>query len=144
MNDRDDVILGELLFGPAFMLPGSRLNDEQLLRATIETFPGRAFCIVKRWMLIDVRFTGRHLTQLSNEDLNPTVLYANAIAYSSAGAREGPYGVLSSFQLRFEDCTFETENMVYVLAGRGGRKEADIDAVFALATKCGAEFLRKP
>lgn len=144
MDDKDDVILGKLLYGPAFMLPGSQLNDEQLLRATTDTFPGRAFCIVKRWMLIDVRLTGRHLALLSEEELQPTVLYANAVTYSSAGVRKGPYGVLSSFQRYFQDCFFETEDMVYVLAGRGARKEADMDAVFALATKCGAEFLRNP
>lgn len=136
----DDKLVGELLFGPAQVLPGSALNDDELIRVASETFPDRSFCIVRAWMLIDVILSDRHKRLLRTEDLYPTVLYANRIVYSVDTQGETSHGVLSGFQQRQEDCFFETEEMVYVLAGRGARKRAEMPTFFALAQRCGVLF----
>ncbi|MEB0007895.1 MULTISPECIES: DUF6957 family protein [unclassified Pseudomonas] len=138
----EDELIGELLFGPAWMLSGSALSDEQLIRATSETFPGRSFCIVKVWMLIDVMLTDRHAQLVKNDGLISTVLYANTIIYAVDAQGDTSHGVLSGFQRSHEDCFFETEDMIYILGGRGARKQAGVAEVFALAQKCGAELWR--
>ncbi|MDY7560426.1 MULTISPECIES: hypothetical protein [unclassified Pseudomonas] len=138
----DDELLGELLFGPALMRHGSELNDAELARITSETFPARSFCIVRIWMLIDVEFTPRLVRLLEKDDLSPTVLYANSTTYAADAQSDTSHGVLSGFQRKYQDCFFETEDMIYVLAGRGARKSAGVPTVFALAEKCGRDFRR--
>lgn len=136
----DDELLGELLFGPGLLLSGSEIGDDELIRASSETFPGRSFCIVRTWMLIDVELTARHVRVVENGGLSPTVLYANKIIYAVDPLGDKSHGILSGFQRRYEDCFFETGDMIYVLAGRGALKKAGVAAVFALAQKCGGEL----
>jgi hypothetical protein len=138
----DHELLGELLFGPALMLPGSELSDEALISASSETFPGRSFCIVRVWMLFDVELSSRHVRLLVDDGLSPTVLYANKLVYAVDPQSDKSHGVLSGFQRRYEDCFFETEDMIFVLAGRGSRKTASISAVSALSEKCGGQSWR--
>lgn len=133
-------LLGDLLYGPARVLYGSKLTDEQLLQVTHETFGGQAVCIVRNWMVIDVKLTERHDDLIRKNGLQPTVLYANTVVSESEAAGEMHSGVLSGFQVSYEDCFFETENMLYVLAGRGCRKSAELPAVFELSQQCGGEF----
>lgn len=133
-------LLADLLFGPARILHGSRLDDDELIFAATEAFGDRAFYIVRNWMLIDVMLTDRHETLIRGNGLQPTVMYANTVVSAGYGAGEAPSGVLSGFQRRYEDYSFETEGMLYVLAGRGSRKFAGVPAVFALSQQCGGEF----
>lgn len=135
----DTELLAKLFHGPAGILYGSKLDDDGLIHAAMEAFGGRAFCIVRNWMLIDVKLTDRHDRLVKENGLQPTLLYANKIV--SANASEEPsQGVLSGFQSRYEDCFFETEEVLFVLAGRGARKRAGIPAVFALSQQCGGKF----
>ncbi|MDY7564721.1 hypothetical protein QN400_24025 [Pseudomonas sp. RTC3] len=135
----DIELLGDLLYGPARILYGSRLSDENLLEATHETFGAQVVCIVRNWMLIDVKLTGRHERLVKTNGLQPTLLYANKVV--SANATENlSQGVLSGFQYRYEDCFFASDDMLYVLGGRGSRKSAEVPAVFALSQQCGGEF----
>lgn len=139
----DEESLGELLFGPASMLPGSKLSDEELVMASSEAFPGRSFCIVRVWILIDVELSSRHVRLVVNEGLSPTVLYANKVIHAVDPQEDKSHGILSGFQRRYEDCFFETDDMIFVLAGRGARKTASVSTVFSLAEKCGGELWRR-
>jgi hypothetical protein len=125
----DIELLGDLLYGPARPLYGSKLTDEKLLQVTQETFGAQPVCIVRNWMVIDVLLSDRHDSLVKANGLQPTVLYGSAIGDADESSR----GVVSGFQYRYEDCFFASENMLYVLAGRGSRKFAGVSAVFALS-----------
>lgn len=133
-------LLGDLLFGPAQPLPGSGLDDDTLLKLAFEEFPEKEFCIVRRWMLIDVILSDDQESQVRSEGLRPCIIYAQAMITKEGTKAGDTHGVLSGFQLTFEDCFFETQDMLYILAGRGSRKFASKPAVSALADLCGSDI----
>lgn len=133
-------LLADLFYGPAKILHGSGLDDDDLVRTAAEAFGNVAFCIVRNWMLIDVILTDRHDTLIRQSGLQPTVLYANNIVCAGDVIKAMPSGVLSSFLVNYDGCFVETETMHFVLAGRGARKDASVWAVSALAQKCGGKF----
>ena len=135
----DDELIGELLWAPAMEVAGSGLDDQQLLQAVAESFDGQPVCIVRHWMLIDVMFTDRRDSLIRQQDLQPLVLYANTTVGTGAPTDHATH-VLSGFALRFADFFFETEDMLYVLAGRGFRKQSGMEAVAALDRHCGRAF----
>lgn len=134
----DNQLLGDLFFGPAQPLCGSDLDDETLLQFACEQFPEKDFCIVRRWMLIDVILSDDEESLIRSSGLRPVLVYAHAMITKAGAKAEGDYGVLSGFQHTFEDCFFETQDMLYILAGRGSRKFASKPAVSALAGLCGS------
>ncbi|OCX25497.1 hypothetical protein BBI10_02065 [Pseudomonas graminis] len=134
----DNQLLGDLFFSPAQPLAGADLDDETLLQFACEEFPEKEFCIVRRWMLIDVILSDDEDRQVRSSGLRPTVIYAQAVTTKAGTKAEAAHGKLSGFQLRFEGCFFETQDMLYILAGRGSRKFASKPTVFALADLCGS------
>lgn len=134
----DNQLLGDLFFGSAQPLPGADLDDEALLKFTCEEFPGKDFCIVRQWMLIDVILSDDQENLIRSKGLRPSVIYAQAMITKEGAKAGAQHGVLSDFQLTFEDCFFETKDMLYILAGRGSRKSASKPTVSALANLCGS------
>jgi hypothetical protein len=136
----DDEAVGNLLWGPASALLGSKLADEQIWQAASEAFPGRRVCIARHWMLIDITLANQDSHLIDAHGVQPMVLYANTLVEPD-DARERPMGFLSGFKGRLEDCFFETDGTIYVLAGRGARKHASVRCVEALARRCGTELI---
>lgn len=136
----DNKLLGDLFFGPALPLLGSDLDDESLLKLACEEFPEKEFCIVRRWMLIDVILSDDQESLIRSSGLRPVLIYAQAMITRAGTTVGNHHGVLSGFQLTFEGCFFETQDMLYILAGRGSRKFASKPTVSALADLCGSEF----
>lgn len=134
----DNQLLGDLFFGPAQPLAGADLDDETLLQFACEEFPEKEFCIVRRWMLIDVILSDDLDSLIRSSGLRPSVIYAQVMITKAGAKAEAAHGILSGFQLTFEDCFFETQDMLYILAGRGSRKFASKPAVSALADLCGS------
>ncbi|WP_397453650.1 DUF6957 family protein [Pseudomonas sp. NA-150] len=136
----DIELLADLLYGPARLLQGSNLSDEQLLKISNEAFENQSFCIVRNWMLIDVMLSDEHERAISKDGLTSTLLYAPTVISEVDAAGVISDGVLSTFQLGFDGFLFETQDAIYVLAGRGCRKHAGVPAVCALARECGSNF----
>lgn len=134
----DNQLLGDLFFGPAQPLPGADLDDEALLQFACNEFPEKEFCIVRRWMLIDVILSDDQENLIRSSGLRPSLIYAQEMITKAGTKAEANQGVLSGFQLKFEGCFFETPDMLYILAGRGSRKFASKPAVSALADLCGS------
>ncbi|MBD8120347.1 hypothetical protein IFT62_03900 [Pseudomonas lutea] len=134
----NNQLIGDLLFGPAQPLSGSKLDDDTLLKLACEEFPEKEFCIVRRWMLIDVILADDEESLIRSSGLRPVLIYAQAMITKAGTKAEAIQGVLSGFQLTFEDCFFETQDMLYILAGRGSRKFASKPSVSALADLCGS------
>lgn len=128
----DVELLGELLFGSARVLGGSRLEDDELIELATVTFTEKPFCIVRQWMLLDVMLPEFQEQEVKAQDLEATVLYAQAVVFDSNNKLQPGDSVLSDFQSDFEDCIFESKDVLYILAGRGARKHVSAPAVEAL------------
>nr|WP_314576507.1 hypothetical protein [uncultured Pseudomonas sp.] len=134
----DDELVGNLIWGPARPLQGSQLDDHQLVEAVAEVFAGRRVCIVRHWIVIDIKLTDKHEALINRYGVQPTVLYANTVV-DPVDAQDRPSGILSDYQIPdgYEDCFFKTEDTLYVLAGRGSQALAEVPTVAALARHCG-------
>jgi hypothetical protein len=137
IGDPDDELTGDLLWSPAQVIFGSRLEDEQLLQAALEMFPDKRVSIVRHWMLIDLVLTAHAKRHLESRGLKPMVLYANTVVGAPVA---NEFGVLSGYLRCYEDCFVETPESFFVLAGQGSRKQAPEDAVQALARRCGIDL----
>ncbi|WP_032833449.1 hypothetical protein [Pseudomonas sp. URMO17WK12:I12] len=128
----DVELLGELLFGSARVLGGSRLEDNMLIELATATFTEKPFCIVRQWLLLDVMLPESQEREIKAQGLEATVLYAQAVVFDSDNKFQPGDSVLSDFQSDFEECVFESKDTLYILAGRGARKHASLPAVKAL------------
>jgi len=134
-NRMTDAVLEQvsnLLHGPAVVVQGAQQDDKDLMAQVARDYPSRAFCIVRQWMIIDVQLSPEDLAKTNELGMAPTIIYSVDIQLDSQ--RRFPPGswVRSTYQTRFEGCYFETRNTVYVLAGRGFRTRASLEAVAAL------------
>ncbi|WPN73645.1 DUF6957 family protein [Pseudomonas germanica] len=125
-------LIGEILFGPAQVLGGSRLEDHELIRLSEETFKGKRFCIVRRWMLLDVLLPSDTEKTIKAQGMEGTILYAQQIVFDSEKRLQSDDYLLSNFQRDFDGCIFESQEVVYILAGRGARKHVSLPALEAL------------
>ncbi len=134
----DSDLLGDLFYGSAQPLHGSWLNDEELIRLTRESFPCKPYCIVRNWMLLDVMLSEPMRKENKAAGQQPVVLYAQCVIEDSSGRNLPGDSVSTSFQVFFDDCFFETKDMLYILAGRGSRKHTSLLAVTVLRAALSA------
>src|SRR5690349_7327284 len=106
----DAELLGELLFGSARVLGGSRLDDDELIELAADTFSEKPFCIVRQWMLLDVMLPDSREQEIKAQGLEATVLYAQALVFDSHNKHQVGVGVLSDFQRDFDGCIFESQD----------------------------------
>jgi hypothetical protein len=129
----DAQLVGDLLFGPARTLGGSRLGDDELVRLARETFKESNFCVVRHWMVLDVMVPPSTEQNIQSQGLEPTLLYAHETVFDSTGKLPAGASILSGYQRDFDGCLFETQNTIFILGGRGSRKHASWPAIQALA-----------
>ncbi|WP_072347166.1 MULTISPECIES: hypothetical protein [unclassified Pseudomonas] len=125
-------LLADLLLGPARVLNGAKLDDDELIRASHEAFDGRPFCVVRQWMLLDVMLPASQEQEVKTQGLKPCVLYAQATVYDSLGELKPGDSLLSDYERDFDGCIFESKDVVYILGGRGARKHVSLPALEAL------------
>lgn len=135
MNTRvtDIDLLGDLLFGSARSLGGSKLGDNELIELAADTFREKRFCIVRRWMLLDVMLPESQEREIKTQGLEATLLYAQAAVFDSQSKLQPGDSILSDFQREFDACIFECKHTIFILAGRGARKHVSLPAVEAIA-----------
>lgn len=132
MSVMDSGLLGDLFFGPATTLGGSRLDDGALKKAALESFPERRSCVVREWMIIDLMLEDACQREMKGRGLVPTILYAQNMVFDSAQRIPEHGQFRTHFATSIEGCFFETTETVFVLAGRGSRKYASLCAISAL------------
>ncbi|POA28185.1 MULTISPECIES: hypothetical protein [unclassified Pseudomonas] len=125
-------LIEDVLYGPAQMLGGSRLEDDELIKLAREEFEGQPFCIVRNWMLIDLMLSDEQENEIRKQDLQPSVLYANHAVFDSEERIATGNGFITGYQKDFHGCFFESKDKLYILAGRGARKYVSAPAVEAL------------
>ena len=126
------VLLADLHYGPACILNGAELDDDELIRVSNEAFKGRPFCVVRHWMIFDVMVSSSTEHELKMQGLKPTILYSPMTLYDSQGKHSPGESVLSEYLRDLDGCIFESKDKLYILAGRGSRKYASLPAVQAL------------
>lgn len=126
--------VAQLFYGEGETTPGWEGSQEDLVSLAARSFPGKAFCVVRQWILIDLIVTPDEEEQLTNLGLLPITLFAHEIVLDSKGRFQPGMFVRSNFGLSFtEGSMFETKNTVYLLWGSGQRKEATVGAAFSMS-----------
>jgi len=126
-------LLEDVLYGPARMLGGSRLEDDELIKLAGEEFEGQPFCVVRNWMILDLLLPEAQVSEIRGQGLQPSVLYVNQIIFDSKARFSNGDSFITSYQKDFHGCFFESKDTLYILAGRGARKHASLPALQALA-----------
>ena len=125
--------ISQLLYGAGEEVAGWQGTQDELIALAAKTFPGKAFCVVKQWILIDLTVNPAEKEKLSRLGLLPATLFAHEIVLDSKGRFQPGMWVRSNFGVFFtEGCMFETKNTVYLLLGPGLRKEASVGAAFSM------------
>ena len=127
--------ISQLLYGTGDESLGWQGSEEELISLAAKMFPGKAFCVVKKWILIDLTVTPVEREKLTSLGLLPATLFAHEIVLDSKGRFQPAMWARSNFGKSFtEGCMFETKSTVYLLLGSGLRKEASIGAAFSMKT----------
>lgn len=125
--------ISQLLYGPGEEIPGWDGAYEDLIYLAAKTFPGKGFCVVQQWVLIDLTVTEEEKEKLTGLGLLPATLFAHEVVFDSRNRFQAGMWVRSNFGKSFtEGCMFETNSTVYLLLGAGLRKEASIGAAFSM------------
>lgn len=125
--------ISQLLYGAGKKVPGWQGTQDELIALSANAFPGKAFCVVKQWILIDLTVTPAEKEKLTGLGLLPATIFAHEIVLDSKGRFQPSMWVRSNFGKSFtEGCMFETKSTVYLLLGPGLRKEASIGTAFSM------------
>lgn len=125
--------ISQLLYGAGEEMPGWQGTEDELIALSAKIFPGKAFCVVRQWILIDLTVNSDEKEKLTGLGLFPATLFAHEIVLDSKGRFQPTMWVRSNFGKSFtEGCMFETKSTVYLLWGSGLRKEASVGAAFSM------------
>ncbi|KIR15513.1 hypothetical protein PFLU4_36010 [Pseudomonas fluorescens] len=126
--------ISQLLYGAGDEMSGWQGTQDELIALAAIAFPGKAFCVVRQWILIDLTVNSDEKEKLSGLGLLPATLFAHEVVLDSKGRFQSGMWVRSNFGKSFaEGCMFETKNTVYLLLRSGQRKEATVGAAFSMS-----------
>lgn len=122
-----------LLYGDGRYMMGFYGGIPNAAAVAIARFPGKPFCLVQAWRIIDVDVEPEYAHSLEAAGLEPVILFAEDVVIHSAGKRGKGDWVRTTFQRSFtEGFLFETQNTLYVLCGDGLRLSGTARAVLAM------------
>ncbi|MGH8452466.1 DUF6957 family protein [Pseudomonas sp.] len=123
--------ISQLFYGAGEDAPGWQGSQEDLISLAAKEFPGKPFCVVKQWILIDLIVTAEEKDKLTKLGLLPATLYAHEVVLDSQGRFQPNMWVRSNFGVSSTEYMFETKSTVYLLLGDGVRKKAELSTVFS-------------
>lgn len=113
--------------------PGCTLEDTEAVGRVRLLFPGKKYCLVQNWVLLDLTGPNVALERIRDEGLEPVILYAHRVIFDSKRRVDFGGWIRSMFQLSLSsEGYFETKNTVYIMVGQGFRKPVDLQHVFPL------------
>ena len=121
-------LIEDVLYGPARMIGGSRLGDEELIKLAQEEFAEQRFYIVRNWVVLDILLPATQEKDVQTQGLEPSVLFFHDAVFDSEGRIAARGSFITGFQKDFHGCFFESEEALYILAGRGFRKHVSLPA----------------
>ena len=120
----------EFLYGAGELLEGWTGTRVDLVQAAHERFSGKAFCLVQRWILVEL--PPEEVEPLPN-GIAPMVIFAHDVIHDSRRRFAPRPWVRSTYAVSFEHpCMFETRSTIYLLVGDGYRKQAKLELVLSL------------
>lgn len=123
----------ELFNAPGEPRSGSGENQEALIRIVQARFPDKSFCIVQQWTIVRAIASDGDLTKIHVHGHLPLFVFAEKVILDSRGRFDYGNWVRSTMAISFQDgFLFETKNTVYVLAGDGDEKSANLAAILSL------------
>jgi len=126
--------IAQLLYGAGEVMAGWQGTQDELIALAAKGFPGKPFCVVRQWILIDLTVNPDEKEKLMGIGLLPATLYAHEVVLDSRNRFQPGMWVRSNFGRSFtQGCMFETKNTVYLLWGPGLRKEATLGAAFSMS-----------
>tara|TARA_R110000764_G_scaffold112761_10_gene199804 strand:+ start:32678 stop:33010 length:333 start_codon:yes stop_codon:yes gene_type:complete len=106
------------------------MSDEEAVEFVRSLYSYSGYCLVRDWIWIDLDMPDAQLAVLEKQGRKPVVLYAHTVIFDSARrwdigdfVRTSP---LTTFTDGFLFCTW---NSVYVLLGKGSKKNASLETV---------------
>lgn len=118
------------LYGAGEVVQGWSGERSELVQAAQQRFPGKPYCLVKRWILVDLTTSG---TEPVSAEIPPMFVFAHEVIYDSRQRFAPGYWVRSSYGISTEPPRmFETRNTVYLLMGDGYRKQASSETYSSL------------
>lgn len=126
--------ISQLLYGAGEVMAGWLGTQDELIALAAKAFPGKPFCVVRQWILIDLTVNPDEKEKLMGTGLLPATLYAHEVVLDSRNRFQPGMWVRSNFGLSFSQrYMFETKSTVYLLWGPGQRKEASVGAAFSMS-----------
>ncbi|EPJ8755021.1 hypothetical protein PPUJ13061_17490 [Pseudomonas putida] len=123
----DDAM--EFLYGAGEVVHGWSSDRAELVQAAEQRFPGKAFCLVKRWIIVEI--PTKEVGPLPG-GIAPMIVLAHEVIYDSRGRFVPGSWVRSTYAVSFQHpCMFETRNTIYLLVGDGYRKQASLEFVLS-------------
>lgn len=118
------------LYGAGDLVEGWNGDPADLVHAAEQRFPGKPFCLVRQWILIDIVANEGGLLPA---EVPPMVMFAHEVVQDSRRRFDPGHWVRTTYAVSHPDlCMFETRSTIYLLLGDGCRKQASLDAVFSL------------
>lgn len=125
--------ISQLLYGAGEVMAGWQGTQDELIALAAKAFPGKPFCVVRQWILIDLTVNPDEKEKLMGIGLLPATLYAHEVVLDSRNRFQPGMWVRSNFGVSFtEGCIFETKSTVYLLLSSGLRKEASVGTAFSM------------
>lgn len=123
---------GDLLYSIPEVVSGSELSESNMLAIATYKYPNKKHVILKHWMIIDIVGTEHELKNIRHTNKTPTVVYYHLKNSLPAGSLQEDNPSYSDYQISYIDGFFETEEIVYILIGKGFRKTASASLVLLL------------
>ncbi|MGY2293632.1 DUF6957 family protein [Pseudomonas sp. SDO528_S397] len=125
--------ISQLFYGAGEEVAGWEGSQEDLISLAAKMFPGKAFCMVRQWIFIDLTVNSDEKDKLTGLGLLPATLYAHEVVFDSRNRFQAGMWVRSNFGVSFrQGCMFETKSTVYLLWESGLRKQASLGAAFSM------------
>ena len=124
--------VSQLLCGAGEEVVGWAGSQEDLISLAATAFPGKAFCVVKQWIFIDLIVTSEEKEKLTKLGLLPATLFAHEVVLDSKERFQPSMWVRSNFGISSHRYMFETKKTVYLPLGPGLKKEASVGAAFSM------------
>lgn len=126
----------ELLRLDGERISGFSGDEAQAEAEAILTCLGGQYCVVRDWIIIDVEVPTDYRITLTEEGLEPNVLYAGNVVVHSGGTWGQGGFVRTTFSTSMpQGHMFRTRDMTFVLMGQGCRKTASLEVVMAIANR---------
>jgi hypothetical protein len=96
-------------------------------------YPNKVIRAVKNWMWSDFEVSEEALGCFQESGIQPAIMFAHYLIWDSSGRWQEGWNVKTTALVSFEEnCFFITRNTVYILVGKGHRKNVYPQAAASL------------